>query len=113
MHEMSLCESLIQVIEEQAGTQGYSRVKSVFLDIGAFSAIETDALHFCFEVVSRGTIADGATLEINQLPGKAWCFDCQQEVTINSRLEACPHCQGFTLQARSGEEMTIKQLEVI
>jgi hydrogenase nickel incorporation protein HypA/HybF len=113
MHEMSLCESLIQVIEEQATTQGYNQVKTVFLEIGAFSGIETDAMQFCFDVVCRGTLADGATLTINQLPGKAWCFDCQQEVEVHDRLDACPQCQGFSLQTSGGEEMTIKQLEVI
>ena len=112
MHEMSLCESLIQVIEEQAQSQGYSTVKAVYLDIGAFAGIEIDSMKFCFEVVCRGTIAESATLCINQLSGKAWCFDCSKEVSISDRLDHCPECNGFSLQAKGGDEMQIKQLEV-
>jgi len=113
MHEMSLCESLVQVIEEQASTQGYTRVKSVFLEVGAFSGIETDALSFCFDVVCRGSLAEGAKLSIQQLPGIAWCFDCEREVEINDRLDPCPHCNGISLQVRGGDQMKITELEVV
>ncbi|WED23331.1 hydrogenase maturation nickel metallochaperone HypA [Vibrio sp. JC009] len=110
---MSLCESLVQVIEEQASAHGYNKVKAVFLEIGAFSGIETDAMSFCFDVVCRGTIADGAKLEIKELPGQAWCFDCGKEVSVNNRLDPCPICNGFSLQTKGGDEMKIKELEVI
>lgn len=112
MHEMSLCESLVQVIEEQAAAQGYSQVKTVFLEVGAFSGIETDALSFCFDVVCRGTLADGAKLVIDEKPGTAWCFDCEREVEVTDRLDPCPHCQGISLQVKGGDQMQIKELEV-
>ncbi|WCE29597.1 hydrogenase maturation nickel metallochaperone HypA [Vibrio sp. SCSIO 43137] len=112
MHEMSLCESLVQVIEEQAKAQNYSKVKTVYLDIGAFSGIEVDSMMFCFEVVCRGTLADSAKLVINQLAGKAWCFDCSKEVSISDRLDPCPECNSLSIQAKGGEEMQIKELEV-
>ncbi|MDG3084582.1 hydrogenase maturation nickel metallochaperone HypA [Vibrio hannami] len=113
MHEMSLCESLVQVIEEQATAQGYKQVKTVYLDVGPFAGIETDAMHFCFDVVCRGTVANNAKLEINELSGKAWCFDCQKEVSISDRLDPCPDCAGFSLQTKGGDEMKIRELEVI
>ena len=37
MHEMALCESILQLVEENATTQGYSKVKKVWLEIGALS----------------------------------------------------------------------------
>ncbi|MDB1122377.1 hydrogenase maturation nickel metallochaperone HypA [Vibrio algarum] len=113
MHEMSLCESLIQVIEEQAKAQGFNKVKTVFLEIGTFAGIEIDALTFCFDVVCRETMADSATLEIIELPGTAWCFDCGKEVTISTRIDPCPECSGYSLQTKSGDEMRIKELEVV
>lgn len=112
MHEMSLCESLVQVIEEQASVNHYSKVKTVFLEIGAFSGIEPDSMQFSFEIVCQGTIADGAKLHITELPGKAWCFDCNKEITIAERLDPCPECHGFSLHASGGDEMQIKELEV-
>ncbi|GLO62254.1 putative hydrogenase nickel incorporation protein HypA 2 [Vibrio sp. MACH09] len=112
MHEMSLCESLIQVVEEQAKAQNYSNVKTVYLEVGAFSGVEKDAMCFCFDVVCRGTIADSAKLEITELPATAWCFDCSKEIAISSRLDSCPDCHGYSIQAKGGDEMRIKELEV-
>lgn len=109
---MSLCESLVQVVEEQAKAQNYSKVKTVYLEIGAFSGIEVDAMVFCFDVVCRGTIADSAKLNITELPAKAWCFDCSKEITISNRLDSCPDCDSYSIQAKGGDEMRIKELEV-
>ena len=62
MHEMSLCESMLQLMEEQAKSQSFSRVKSVWLEIGQLSGVEIDALRFGFEVVMRNSLAEGAEL---------------------------------------------------
>ena len=113
MHEMSLCESLVQVIEEQAKAQGFNQVKTVFLEIGAFAGIEIDALRFCFEVVCKGTLADSATLDIILSPGIAWCFNCEKEIHLPTRLSPCPQCSGHSIQTKSTNDMRIKQLEVI
>lgn len=113
MHEMSLCESLLQVIEEQASVQGFSKVSTVFLEIGAFAGIEVDAMSFCFDVVCRDTLAHEAKLEIIELPGQAWCFDCEKEVLIKTRLDPCPVCNGIQVRAKGGDEMRIKELEVM
>jgi hydrogenase nickel incorporation protein HypA/HybF len=112
MHEMSLCESLIRVIEEQAETEQFSRVKTVFLQVGQFASVEPDAMQFCFEVVCRGTIAESAELVIAQLPLQAFCVDCEQNVNLSDRLSPCPLCNGNRLHYQGGNEMRITQLEV-
>ena len=109
---MSLCENLIQIIEEQAGTEKFGRVKAIYLEIGAFACVEIEALRFCFDIVCRGTIAESAELIITKLPGRAWCFDCEKEIGLPDRLEPCPKCKGFRLRYIGGEEMRIKELEV-
>lgn len=109
---MSLCESLVQTIEEQAEIKKFTRVKAVFLEIGVFAGVETDALRFCFDIVCRGTVADSAQLVIAELPGKAWCFNCGKEIGVSDRLAPCPICKGYSLQYQGGEEMRIKELEV-
>lgn len=112
MHEMSLCESLVQVIEEQSQSQSFNKVTKVFLEVGALAGVELDAMRFCFDIVCRDTIIDGAELIITELPASAWCFDCSKEVTITDRLDPCPLCQGFSLKCQDGDEMRIKELEV-
>jgi hydrogenase nickel incorporation protein HypA/HybF len=112
MHEMSLCEGVLRILEEQARAQQFTRVKTVWLEIGDLSSVEKEAMRFGFEVVMKGTLADGARLEIIEVPGQAWCMQCMKPVTIKQRFDACADCGGHQLQVTGGEEMRIKELEV-
>ena len=112
MHEMSLCEGILQVLESEAEKQGFSHVRRVILDIGVLSGVEIPALEFAFEVVMRGSLAEQAILEINRLRAQAWCMACAETVEIQARYDPCPNCGGYQLQVGSGDEMRIKELEV-
>lgn len=112
MHEMSLCESILQIIEDEAQRQGFRRVIRVRLEIGRLSGVEIEAMRFGFDAVTRDTLADGATLEIIELPGIAWCLPCGREVEVGQRFDACPLCGSYQLQVVGGDQMQIKDLEV-
>jgi len=112
MHEMSLCEGIMQIIEQEALNQKFTKVKKVVLDIGVLSGVEISALEFSFEVVMHGTIAQNAKLIINHIEAQAWCMQCATTVTITERFDPCPDCGSFQLQVSSGDEMKIKELEV-
>ena len=60
MHEMSLAEGVLQIVEDAARSQGFSQVTAVRLEIGRLSSVEPEALRFCFDVVVRGSLAEGA-----------------------------------------------------
>jgi len=113
MHEISLCEGIRDVIEDHAGTQRFKRVKTIRLEIGRFSCVEKSALCFAFDAVMKGTVAEGAELIMIDMPGRAMCYDCLHEVELNDRLAPCPDCGGETLMPVSGDEMRIKNLEVV
>lgn len=112
MHEMSLSQSMVGIIEGQAALHDFECVSKVRLEIGALSCIAPDALAFCFDVVTRGTLAEGARLEILTVPGQAWCRDCDAAVPIGQRGEPCSRCGGYRLQIQAGDEIRIKDLEV-
>ena len=112
MHEMSLIEGIIRVVEEQAAAQSFARVRAVWLEIGELSTVDPDALRFCFEAVRSGTVADGAALEVIRKPGQAFCMDCGKTVHVAQRYDSCPDCGGDALQVTGGDEMRIKELEV-
>ena len=111
MHEMSLCEGIREVIEAQAHAHDVDRITRVRVEIGKFAGVEKRALAFAFDVVMRGSVAEGATLEMIDLPGKAMCVDCDHEVAIDDRLEPCPDCGGGKLIPTAGHEMRVKDLE--
>lgn len=112
MHEMAICESIVQVLEQQAAAQSYARVKTVWLEIGPLAGIELEALRFSFDAVTRGTLADRAKLEIVKTRGEAWCMQCAKSVAVAQRFDACPDCGSYQLQVTGGEELRIKELEV-
>lgn len=112
MHELSLCEGVLQILEEQAVSRDFKRVTRVWLEIGALSGVDPEALRFGFDVVMKDTLADAAVLEIIDLPGTAWCMPCGRPVPVEARFDACPHCGGYQLQVTAGDEMRIKELEV-
>lgn len=112
MHELSLCENIVQIIEEQAKIQGYRRVKMVWLEVGGLAGVETEALRFGFDVVTKNSVAEGAHLEILTTPGLAWCMHCAETVAIERRYDECPRCGGYQLQVTGGDELRIKELEV-
>ena len=112
MHEMSLCESIVQTLEQQAEVQDYRRVNTVWLEIGALAGVEIDALRFSFDIVTKGSLAESAKLEIIEIPGEAWCLPCGRSVAVQALYDQCPHCGSHQLQVTSGDQMRIKELEV-
>jgi hydrogenase nickel incorporation protein HypA/HybF len=112
MHEMSLMESVLEIVEEEARKAGATSVKLVKLAIGELSHVEPEAMAFCFEAVTRGTLADGATLEIERIAGRGWCIDCAEEVALAERFGACPNCGGFKVQMTGGDDLRVAELEV-
>ncbi|MCG8070106.1 MAG: hydrogenase maturation nickel metallochaperone HypA [Candidatus Thiodiazotropha taylori] len=112
MHEMSLCEGVLQILEESSASQGFSKVKCVWLEIGELSGVEVEAMRFGFDAVMKDTLADGAKLEIIDLPGEAWCMPCAKPVHVSARFDACPDCGSYQLQVTGGDEMRVKELEV-
>jgi Zn finger protein HypA/HybF involved in hydrogenase expression len=69
MHEITLCQRALELIEQQAVQNHAKRVTGVWLKVGAFSCVETSALTFCFELVCRGTLAEGCALPYRRAAG--------------------------------------------
>jgi hydrogenase nickel incorporation protein HypA/HybF len=112
MHELSLCESTLQIIERQAQQHNVNRVTAVWLEIGALSCVEESAIRFSFDLVCKGTVADGCKLHIITKPAKAWCWDCSKEVEVSEHAQGCPNCGGHSLRIDAGDTVQIKELEV-
>ncbi|MCF6198474.1 MAG: hydrogenase maturation nickel metallochaperone HypA [Hyphomicrobiaceae bacterium] len=112
MHEMSICESLIQIIEGEAAAQKFKQVLAICLEIGPLAGVELEALHFSYDVVTRGTLAEKSRLEVIELPLNAWCMPCSKNVDVKQRFDACPDCGSYQVQITGGDELRIKNMEV-
>ena len=112
MHEMSLAEGVLQLIEDSARQEEFSKVTTVWLEIGQLAGVEVEAMRFCFDAVTQGSLAEGAKLEIIAIPGTAWCMSCSATVTYSEVYSACPQCGTYQIQVTGGTEMRVKELEV-
>jgi hydrogenase nickel incorporation protein HypA/HybF len=112
MHELALTESLVGIVVEESRRQNVARVKAVVLEIGAIGQVEPESLRFCFDAVTRGTIAEGARLDIVTVPGAGWCLDCGKTVPLAERFGACPECGQRHVQMTAGDELRIREMEV-
>ncbi len=113
MHEMALAQGVVDIAVEQARANNAAGIRLVRLEIGALSHVEPRALSFCFDAVSRGTLAEGAVLEIDRPQGSATCLMCVKTFPLANRYDPCPHCGSHQVVVVGGEEMRVKELEVV
>lgn len=113
MHELSLTQNLLDIIEEHAASDAFERVNSLRLSYGRLSCIDPGALEFSFSVLARGTRAQGARLMLEALPVVIYCFSCERDFEIDSFPDSCPHCQGQEILLRAGtEELRLIEMDV-
>ena len=112
MHELALAESMLAIAERAARGNGAERILAVRLEIGALSQVEPEALHFCFDAVTRGSLAEYARLEIVTIPGEAWCMPCAAAVPLSALGRPCPTCGSYQLSVTRGDAMRVKEIEV-
>lgn len=112
MHEMSLAEGILELVEQAASTQGFSRVREINLEIGTLAGVETEALAFCLESVLEGSLAEGARVNFVWVAGEGWCLNCGATVPIAAFYDPCPRCGGYQVRATGGTQLRVKDLVV-
>jgi len=112
MHEVSLTESIVEIVVEEAKRLGASRVTRVFVDVGVLSHVKQEALLFCFAAVSAGTLAEGAELEITRIGGSGWCADCRKSTPLTGRYDPCPECGGYQVRVTGGDDFRLREIEI-
>jgi hydrogenase nickel incorporation protein HypA/HybF len=109
VHELALMESVIDAVAERVPDGKVVRVR---LEIGQLAGVEPEALRFCFEVCSAGSVLEGAALEILEVAARGWCRACRREIGSDGAVPLCP-CGSADVEWRLGHELRIKDVEVI
>jgi hydrogenase nickel incorporation protein HypA/HybF len=112
MHEVSIMEEAVRVAVDTAKSSGSSRVRMLRLRMGTLSGAVPEAMRFAFDVVCRGTIAEGASLEIETVPAVCWCETCKAEFECEDFLNECPRCRNVSGDLRRGRELEIAAVEL-
>lgn len=112
MHELSLTENLIEIAVKHARREHATRVNSLTMEIGVLSGVMPEAVEFAFEACSKGTLVEGATLQILRIPAIGRCRECGTESAIGSLLDSCSECNSYALDILKGQEMALTEMEV-
>lgn len=112
MHELSLAESMLQIVEAAAEREGARRVRRIVLEIGRLACVEVDALCFCFASVAADGPAAGADLDIVDIPGAGICDDCGASAPMDAPYGECPACGGYRMRPTAGTAMRVSDIEI-
>ena len=112
MHEVSLMENLLAIVEKAAADQGGSPVNVVHLRVGEMAGVNADALRFAFEIMRKGTAAEGAELEIERVPLRVRCRRCGAEEHPRDFVFICGACGGSDVEILGGREMEVDYILV-
>lgn len=112
MHEASLAGGVLSLVEQAALREGFCRVGTLRLEVGALAGVEVRALRFALDAIAPGTCLEGARLEIDEPAGSAWCLACNGSVAIAARTDACPNCGSVRLHATGGTGIRVVDMLV-
>lgn len=112
MHEVGITRSIIEIAEENARREDAERIASITVEIGSLSGVVPEAVEFCFEACTEGTLAEGARLIVERIQGRGRCCDCRHEFDLETYTFACPECDGFAVERLCGEELRISEMEI-
>ena len=70
------------------------------------------SLTFCFGLVAKDTVCDGARLELEVVPARLRCGACGHEWEIDVPAFRCPRCASGDAEVVSGEELEVESIEV-
>ncbi|MCA1220384.1 hydrogenase maturation nickel metallochaperone HypA/HybF [Streptomyces sp. 8L] len=108
MHELAITQSVVDAVCEKAGGR---RVQAVTVRVGALTAVVPDSMRFCFDLVTAGTVAEGARLEIDQPGGAGHCRACDTDIPLDGLVLLCP-CGSADVRIVSGRELQIVSMKV-
>ena len=112
MHEVSIMTEAVRMAAETARTAGAVRVTGLRLRVGVLSSAVPEAMRFAWDVVCRGTLAEGARLEIESVPAVCWCASCRVEFACTDFVNECPACHNVSGELRRGRELEIAAVEL-
>lgn len=111
MHELSLAQGILQVVLKAARQGGVERVMTVYVKTGAFSGVVPSYLDECFALMSKGTSAEGAKLQMEEIPVVVRCLDCGTEGRIDRADACCPNCGSSRIRMVHGRECFVDRIE--
>ena len=112
MHELAICQSLMDQVESIASERNAQSVTSIIVAMGPLSGVEAQLLKNAYPIASAGTIAEDAELIIEYLPVRVKCTQCGNESEASPNKLICKQCGDWRTTLVSGDEMMLMSVEL-
>jgi hydrogenase nickel incorporation protein HypA/HybF len=112
MHELAVTQSILEICLRHAEAANAARITDIHLVVGQFSSIVDDSVQFYWDMIADGTIARGALLHFNRIPGEMTCRTCEHVFQPTDETFACPSCGSAAVRITRGEEFRVDSIEV-
>ena len=99
--------NLLDIVEATADREGAEKINVIHLRIGEMAGINYESLKFAFEILSKGTRAEGGRLEYEKVDLRVTCAECSHEFSPEELVFRCPECGSGRIDIISGREMEV------
>lgn len=112
MHELSLMESVVDIVRQSAMENNIDRINKLRLVVGKLSMALPDSLQFAFQVLGQDEMFKNAELEIEEKEIICQCHGCQEHFTVKNNYNfICPHCGCNDVAIIEGRELYLDYYE--
>ena len=112
MHELSVAQNIIEIIQQSVSKQSWNQVRAVHVEIGAMAGIVPDSLKFSFEAITEESAFRGAQLIIECIPFRIHCCSCNADTENEDGFAVCGECGSTKVKIVTGTELQIKNIEL-
>jgi hydrogenase nickel incorporation protein HypA/HybF len=109
VHELSLCQAILDTVEQRAGGRPVPRVD---VRIGHLRQVVPDSLLFAWEMLTEHTPLAGCALVVDHVPAVVACRRCGATTTLAWPVLVCAACEGDDVDLVSGDELQIASFDV-
>lgn len=112
MHELAICQGLMNQLDRIAAENHASRVEKIYLHIGPLSGVVPELLQSAFSIACTNTVAAQAQLIIHALPVRVYCDRCDSESEASANRLVCGKCGNWQTRLLSGDELLLQRVEL-
>lgn len=114
MHELGIVMQVIGQVEAAAEENQVTQVRRLRMEVGEVSSVVPELFTDCFDWAKKKTkYLQSAQLELIVLEAISYCQDCKSTYRTTASGKQCPHCGSGRTYLVTGNEVNIKDMEVI
>ena len=111
MHELSIAQNILEIVEENAKINKLTIISEEEIDVGAISGIVPESLEFAMDIIKKDTFLKNAEIKINIIQAKAKCIKCDATFYTEDIYSICLKCGSYELDFIQGKELKVKSIK--